>query len=64
MYLAKAKNSFTMTISTGYPAAFEKDKLYSMRKDGKDIYIVKDIYGFDIPFDKDSYEENFETINK
>lgn len=58
MYLAKAKKSFTMTISTGYPAAFEKDKLYSMRKDGKDIY------GFDIPFDKDSYEENFETIDK
>lgn len=69
MYLAKTKDSFTITTSTGYPASFEKDKLYSMRivlgfiSGGKDTYYVKDNFGFEIPFDKESYEENFETVN-
>ena len=70
MYLAKAKDSFTIKTSTGYTASFEKDKLYSMRivlgfiSGEEDTYHVKDKFGFEIPFDKESYEENFETVDK
>lgn len=58
---ARPKETFDIRLNIEYTTIFVENNNYSYKMES-DIYYVKDKYGYEIPFDKNDFEENFIII--